>query len=109
MRSMDRLDVMEPHVTQRVQQRVRTDFERGSIDPVLARLTALDLPRVDSADGRERIQAAVVLAARGRWSEFEQLAELAEVDWRDVLVAAELADEDWRTRLDEQLGPDPAA
>jgi hypothetical protein len=83
------------------------NFERGSIDPVPARLTALDLPRVDSADGRKRIQAAVVLAARGRWSEFEQLAELAEVDWRDVLVAAELADEDWRTRLDEQLGPDP--
>ena len=105
----DSLDVIEPHVSQRVEQRVRADFERDSIDPVLARLTALDLPLIDSADGRERIQAAVVLAARGRWSAFEQLAELAEVDWRDALVAAGLADEDWRERLDEQLGRNPAA
>jgi len=96
-------------VSQRVEQRVRSDFERGSIDPALARLAALELPLVDSAAGRERIQAAVVLAARGRWSAFEQLAALAEVDWRDVLVAAGLANDDWRARLDDQLGSDPTA
>jgi hypothetical protein len=75
----------------------------------IASLQTVDLPLAHSEDERERIQAAVVLAARGRWSAFEQLAELAETDWRDVLVAAGLADEDWRTRLDEQFGPDPVA
>jgi hypothetical protein len=102
------LDLIEPQVSHRVEQRVRSDFERGSIDPVLARLAALDLPLVDSTDGRERIQAAIVLAAHGQWSAFEQLADLAEVDWRDVLVSAGLADEDWQARLVEQLGPDRA-
>jgi hypothetical protein len=100
---------MEPGVTQRVEQRFRSDFDGGSIEPALARLADLDLPLVDSADERERIQAAIVLAARGRWSAFEQLAELAEVDWRDVLVAAGLADEDWRTRLIDKLGRGPSA
>jgi hypothetical protein len=88
-----------------VEQRVRTDFELGSIDEVLARLANLNLPLAESCDGRERIQAAVVLAAGGRWSAFQELAALAEVDWRDVLVAAGLADTDWQTRLEEQLGP----
>jgi hypothetical protein len=90
---------------------VKQDFETGSVAPVLARLEGLELPLADSQgeDGRERIQAAILLLADGRWSRFEHEADAAEADWRDVLVAADLAGEDWPERLNELLGPNQAS
>jgi hypothetical protein len=55
----------------------------------------------------ERVQAAVVLAARGDEELLTEAVDLARADWRDVLVAAGLADGNWQHRLDEVLGPDP--
>jgi hypothetical protein len=53
----------------------------------------------------ERVQAALVLGARGAWQRFVRMRDLARQDWRDALVAADLADEDWRDRLTANLGP----
>jgi len=93
-------------VTPRLERRIQRDFGT-SARPVIARLQSLELPlhRADDLAGLERIQAAVVLAAKGSWQTFEAQANLAEIDWRDVLVAADLADEDWPLRLDHELGP----
>jgi hypothetical protein len=63
-----------------------------------------DLPEeVYGGQGRERIQAALVLAAHGTWPGLEDAVALARLDWRDVLVAGGLADDDWPQRLDEAL------
>jgi hypothetical protein len=83
---------------------VRSDFDSTSVEVVLNRLTELDLPFIESDEGRERVQAAIVLIARGRYEDFERAAALAETDWRDVLVAAGLANGDWPERLDDKLG-----
>ncbi len=73
------------------------------MEPVLARLTGLKLPFIETAVQRERVQAAVVFLAAGSHPAFERSAQQAEIDWRDVLVAAGLANGDWPARLDEQL------
>ena len=86
--------------TQRLIQRIRRDFGRGTDDEVIRRLTALA-----PDDSSERIQAALVLGAGGEWSRFEQQLRQLELDWRDVLVAGGLADDDWPTRLAAELPP----
>lgn len=95
---------MEGGVSRRLEAAVRRDFDRGSVEPVLTRLSTLNLPLIETDRGLERIQAAIVLVAGGSYSKFERAASQAETDWRDVLVAAGLANEDWPERLGEQLG-----
>lgn len=90
--------------SERLIRRIRRDFPRGTDDEVIVRLTAL---RPD--DSSERLQAALVLGAAGKWNRFEQQLRRLERDWRDVLVAGGLADEDWPTRLAEALPCVPAA
>ncbi|WP_233521588.1 hypothetical protein [Streptomyces triticagri] len=67
------------------------------------------LPEVAGYDprmlGSERVQAAVVLAARGSVRGFVDAVQLARLDWRDLLMAAGLAHRDWPERLDAELGP----
>jgi hypothetical protein len=46
--------------------------------------------------GRERIQATLVLASRGRRGRFESMVRLLRMDWRDVLMAGGLGHDDWR-------------
>jgi hypothetical protein len=99
---LDTLAAM-PGVSQRIEQRVRRDFDAASAEAVLNRLATMGPPLLESEDGRERVQAAIVLLAGGRYSVFEQQAALAEVDWRDVLLAAGLGDEDWREQLQTRL------
>jgi hypothetical protein len=41
----------------------------------------------------------------GNLDRVRDAVELAERDWRDVLVRADLADGDWASRLDVELGP----
>jgi hypothetical protein len=93
--------------SERLIRRIRRDFPRGTDDEVIVRLTAL---RPD--DSSERLQAALVLGAAGKWNRFEQQLRRLERDWRDVLVAGGLADEDWPARLAEALpcvpAPEPA-
>ena len=55
-------------------------------------------------DGLERIQAALVLGARGKYRRFLRMVDLLHTDWRDALVAGGLANEDWPDRLDAELG-----
>lgn len=54
--------------------------------------------------GRERVQAAVVLASRGQWDRFVSVFHLLASDWRDVLMAGGLGEDNWRTVLDAELG-----
>jgi hypothetical protein len=84
--------------SERLIRRIRRDFPRGTDDEVIVALTAL---RPD--DSSERLQAALVLGAGGKWNRFEQQLRRLERDWRDVLVAGGLADEDWPARLAEEL------
>jgi hypothetical protein len=84
--------------SERLIRRIRRDFGRGTDDEVIRRLTALG-----PDDSSERIQAALVLGAGGKWNRFEQQLRRLERDWRDVLLVGGLADEDWPTRLAEQL------
>jgi hypothetical protein len=87
--------------SERLIRRIRRDFGRGADDEVIRRLTALS-----PDDSSERLQAALVLGAGGRWNRFEQQLRRLELDWRDVLVVGGLADEDWPAKLDAEL---PAA
>jgi hypothetical protein len=87
--------------SERLIRRIRRDFGRGTDDEVIRRLTALS-----PDDSSERIQAALVLGAAGKWNRFEQQLRRLELDWRDVLVVGGLADDDWPARLVAEL---PAA
>jgi hypothetical protein len=60
--------------------------------------------RLATVEQGERVQAAVVLWARGELGRFDDSLKLCDVDWRDVLVRGGLADEDWAERLDAELG-----
>lgn len=63
-----------------------------------------DLPEeVYGGQDRERIRAALVLAAKGTWDGFEDAVALARRDWRDALVAGGLANGDWPQRLEQAL------
>ncbi len=52
----------------------------------------------------ERVHAAVVLWGRGDLVRLRDARDLAEQDWRDVLMRSGLADEDWPSRLEAELG-----
>lgn len=54
--------------------------------------------------GRERVQAALEVASRGRRERFESMVQLLRMDWRDVLVAGGLGNDDWQAVLDQELG-----
>jgi hypothetical protein len=91
--------------SERVKARVRRDFEVGSAEVVLARLDSLSESSSRTDEGLERVQAAIILAARGDYELFNREVALAEIDWRDVLVAGGLANEDWRETLANEFGP----
>jgi hypothetical protein len=88
--------------SERLIRRIRRDFSRGVDDEVISRLIALA-----PDDSSERIQAALVLGAGGKWNRFEQQLKRLERDWRDVLAVGGLADEDWRSRLTAELPAEP--
>jgi hypothetical protein len=92
--------------TQRLARRVRREFSADDAVNVLEQLRAIPeaLPGGERQN-RERLQAALVLPARGDRRAFDELLELAHIDWRDLLVAAELADDDWPKKLKTALGP----
>jgi hypothetical protein len=82
-----------PLASDRLVKRAQRDF--GSTAAVEAVVGDLD---------GERLQAAVVLWARGDVYRLRDAAAMAQSDWRDALVRAGLADDDWRQRLDAELG-----
>jgi hypothetical protein len=93
-------------VSRRLEARVRSDFSAAEADDALRRLAALNLAGAEE-QSRERIQAAIVLLAKGKSYLFDYNVKLAETDWRDVLVFSGLADQDWPARLDDELGRHP--
>ncbi|WP_084038157.1 hypothetical protein [Demequina sp. NBRC 110053] len=88
-------------VTDRVRERAVEDFGTAATR-VLGALENLWIP---TAIDPERIHAAVVIAARGSIGLFDDAAEHAEDDWRDLLDRAGLADGDWPQRVLEHFGP----
>lgn len=86
--------------------RVRRDFAGPVAVEVLQALQ--DVPE-GLAGGSlldpERIQAALVLTARGDRTRVDARLALARLDWRDALVVGGLADADWSLTLDRELGP----
>ncbi|SDG75545.1 hypothetical protein SAMN05216553_11157 [Lentzea fradiae] len=88
-------------VSERVAARVRGDFPAEQVDEVLREVARTETGNQDV----ERVQAAVVLAARGDLERLTRLVELSHVDWRDLLMAAGLGHGNWPELLDEELGP----
>ena len=85
--------------------RVQRDFGDAGAPAAIRRLTDLRLANAE-LQSRERIEAAVVLLANGDLARLEEHSQLAEKDWRDVLVFSGLGNADWPQRLDAELGPD---
>jgi len=86
-----------------VTRRVRARIERDFPDVVDA---AAVTRRVSEMDESERVQAAVVLAARGDVARVEALINLAKQDWRDALVGGGLESATWPVTLATEFGPD---
>jgi len=88
-------------ISARLERRVRREFPA---DPELVIEVLSDLELEVTGEAQERILAAIVFVAGGDVEALERAIELAEVDWRDVLVAAGLERDDWRDHLDKALG-----
>jgi hypothetical protein len=98
-------DLLVAPPSARLKVRVLVDHGPDAVD-ILAAFDDIPepLPLAQRQDA-ERLQAALVLAARGNRSEFVSCLRLAQVDWRDALVAAGLENSDWAQRLNAALGP----
>lgn len=84
-------------VTARVRRRIENDFPVAGSASEVIRLVS------ESSDS-ERIQAAIVLWARGDLGRLMDIRDLAAKDWRDALVRGGLEHDDWPDRLDAELG-----
>lgn len=90
----------------RARARIVRDFGRVREADIAQLLDALRLPLIgDSDEARERIHAAILLAAAGNPRRLSEAAALAQLDYRDLLMNTGLASPDWRTRVDAELGP----
>ena len=83
-------------MSRRLRARLARDFPAPGSAPELIRL-------VEAASDSERVQAAIVLAARRDLAMIRRGVELAAEDWRDVLMAGGLENEDWPEALDREL------
>jgi hypothetical protein len=88
-------------MTKRLRERIERDFPEPGSAVAAVRLVAENTEA-------ERVQAAIVLWARGDLVRLRDACQLAREDWRDALVRGDLADDDWRTTLDAELGPHDA-
>lgn len=79
------------NLSQAVLQEINRSFTQEDIDKVVTALTEAPAPINDT----ERIQFAILKLAEGDLTKFDEAFQLANQDWRDLLVAAGLADEDW--------------
>jgi len=85
-----------------VSARLRTRIERDFPEPG----SAQEIVRIlGEASDSERVQAAIVLSARGEIARLRSSVILTGQDWRDTLVGGGLGGPDWRQRLDIELGP----
>ena len=84
----------------RIAERLTADF--GGASPRM--LSTLEKLKVTHQVDPERVHAAILLAARGNQTLFQDAVEHAQEDWRDLLDRAGLADEDWRALVDTEFG-----
>jgi hypothetical protein len=91
-------------MTARLRARVARDFALPELTREVAALLETLTGLIETTEGEERIQAAIVLAASGDIDRILAGVELARVDWRDVLVNGGLAEQDWRSVLRAELG-----
>ncbi len=83
-----------------VRREVEGRFPSTDVDDVVDGLaTIADLPGCKNAYGRARIQLAILLCANGDLAEFRSALDLAQTDWRDLLVDAGLEHDNWREVL----------
>ncbi|GAA1809580.1 hypothetical protein GCM10009682_34040 [Luedemannella flava] len=88
--------------TKRLIDKVRRDFAPEESEILLGFLAEFDGLDPDEV-GAERLQAAIVLGARGDSRRFLQMLVIARGDWRDALVVGGLANDDWPDRLADAL------
>ncbi len=89
----------------RIAARLAADF--GAAAPGV--LSALERLKLSPQADPERIHAAIVLAARGSQTMFQDALEHSQEDWRDLLDRAGLADDDWHRVVDAEFGDNPPA
>ncbi|MFG2291165.1 hypothetical protein ACGFOU_34450 [Streptomyces sp. NPDC048595] len=89
----------------RIVRRIERDFPRDE-GAVVAQLledvvesVGYGRPKVE-----ERVAAAVVLHSRGDADLFAEAVDMAQRDWRDLMVVVGLAHEGWQQRIDEAFG-----
>lgn len=93
-------------VSARVAARVRRDFDPKQVDEALQELATTY--GSDGSGGGERIQAAVVLFAKGNLRRLKAMVRDSHLDYRDTLMSGggALAHGDWREVLRSEF-PEP--
>ncbi len=94
-----------PVPSPRIGERLAADF--GAAAPAM--LSTLERLKIPQQPDPERIHAAILLAAKGNPSLFQDALEHAHTDWRDLLDRAGLADGDWERVIDTEFGDNPPA
>ena len=100
---------MGPPVDQATRERVSALFSEEDHDRIVAALEercGINLPlseRFDE-DSFRRVRYAVLKLSKGTMHELERAIDLANLDWRDLLVAAGFADD---VRAHSSWHPDP--
>lgn len=92
-------------LTPRVLQRIARDYQGEDREPAASILTKLMESLKE--DDRERVVAAALLRARGQTDRLLLLVQVAQRDWRDVLMHSGLEHDDWADRMDAEFGPGP--
>jgi hypothetical protein len=91
-----------------VRSEINKQFHPEEAQLVQALLQEADLPLSEStARARDRVHLAILKVSAGKLSRFGDALDLAEKDWRDVLVQAGLENEDWPEVLREAGMPVP--
>lgn len=98
---------LSPETMRRVEALFKSPAREAAID-LLATQCGSNLPFCEKEDARglERIRFAALKLSNGDLSELRRAVELAQVDWRDVLVAADFGND---VRAHELWFPDEHA
>lgn len=89
----------------RIAERLAADF--GATAPSM--LSSLERLSVPPQADPERIHAAILLAAHGSQTLFQDALKHAIEDWRDLLDRASLAADGWGDVIDAEFGHNPPA
>ncbi len=89
----------------RIAERLSADF--GASAPAM--LSTLERLEIAQQVDPERIHAAILLAAHGSQTLFQDALDHAKEDWRDLLDRAGLADDGWHRLVDAEFGENPPA